>query len=554
MSATSCYIPVPNPTHRGPYASHWSSRSLTRTASPGRTGNKCARSAPGSPTAIYPRDRLRLASTARAISLLPGLEDALKSASSELRSAHEARSKLSIRANTAERDLARVKESEAQLSARLEESRAAAALLQSRLQETIDDEANAASTLSEERDALRTRCDELGRRAALLEASRVEAEAALVRQREAYEEERQATDATSAVQREAIEKLRAEGERLREQVTRVEAEADASARAADEAAAAALSASSTSGDPADAAEIERLKGELAQAQAATRAAEEQAGMLKGSLAAMGKAQAQLKGQMDASSNADKQAVAALEQVRSLESQVKGTELALRSARADAKQQRGEAEALAEALAKERSASAELKAELVRSLESEREKAVASAERTAQAKLGRLQATLDEASAELEASKQFTRQLERERTSAQQAADMAQAQADKLTLECAAASRKAHSLESEVADLRSQVCAHLLNIHWLSALEQPSNRSATKPHMETQSSLALSARTAIEPQVRPNPTWKLDMETTPATRARDRERARRGSAQHWSAAPIPPPLFRDRSHTLRRSPP
>lgn len=68
----------------------------------------------------------------------------------ELRSAHEARAELSIRANSAERDLARVKESEAKLSASLEESRAAAA----HLQEAIDAEANGTSALREERDAL----------------------------------------------------------------------------------------------------------------------------------------------------------------------------------------------------------------------------------------------------------------------------------------------------------------------------------------------------------------------------------------------------------------
>ena len=117
---------------------------------------------------------------------------------------------------------------------------------------------------------------------------------------------------------------------MRGEVTRVRAEADAADEAA---AAAAQSASSAAGAAADVAEVERLRGELMQAQAATHAAEKQVGVLKGSLAAMGKAQIELKGQIGDSADADKETLTALEQqVRALESQVTGNELALRSAR------------------------------------------------------------------------------------------------------------------------------------------------------------------------------------------------------------------------------
>ena len=88
---------------------------------------------------------------------------------------------------------------------------------------------------------------------------------------------------------------------------------------------------------------------------------------------------------------------------------------------------------------------------------EREKAVASVERASQARLERLQATLEETSAELKASKQFATKLEQEGAAARRAADTAQAQADKLTLDCTASSQKVHGLEQEVGDLRSQVC-------------------------------------------------------------------------------------------------
>lgn len=385
-----------------------------------------------------------------------GIEEALQIATAELRANQETRVDLSVQAKSAEAALVRSKDAEAQLSARVEEGRAMAA----RLQEMLRTQESASGALREERDALQRSCDELGKRATTIEAAQAEAETALARQREEAEAARHAADASVSNFKEMIERLREEPVRLREELKRLRADAEAQmVRDTQQ-----VDAPSTTveSDTSGTSEIERLKGELTVAQESVKATTQEAAMLKASLSAMGKAQQELKEQLGAGSSASEQAMAAVtvaeNKVKALETQVVGAELALRSARADSRKVRGEVEALSETLEKERQVSAQAQVELLRQSESERAKAVESVERTAQARLDKIQTAVDEATSRLASSKQRAMELEKEATANRRAADTARARAEALTVDFSASVKKVDSLECEVAGLTDQVAA------------------------------------------------------------------------------------------------